>query len=124
MRIVLTRPAFKRFDSSGRIHLHRHGDVLDLDDTEAQRLLELGIGEPYAEQDDAPEDSDDADDSTDQDDVADAGSDEDEDAVDSDSTSTRPSPAMNRKAWDDYARSVGVDPSKFKSKPELIAALP
>jgi uncharacterized sporulation protein YeaH/YhbH (DUF444 family) len=124
MRIVLIRPALKRFDSSGRIHLHRHGDVLDLDDTEAQRLLELGIGEPYAEQDDAPdtEDAGDGDDSTAGDEDTDSPS--DEDTSDSDSTSSRPSPAMNRKAWDDYARSVGVDPSKFKSKPELIAALP
>ncbi|OLT54840.1 hypothetical protein BJF89_00995 [Corynebacterium sp. CNJ-954] len=123
MRIVLTRPALKRRDSSGRIHIHQHGDILNLDDTEAQRLLELSIAEPYAEQDDAPN-TDAADNSTADDEDTDSPSDEDEDTSDSDSTSSRPSPAMNRKAWDDYARSVGVDPTKFKSKPELIAALP
>lgn len=36
----------------------------------------------------------------------------------------RPLNAANRAAWDAYATAVGVDPSKFKSKDELIAALP
>lgn len=35
----------------------------------------------------------------------------------------RPPKVANRDRWDAYARSQGVDPSKFKSKEELIAAL-
>ena len=35
----------------------------------------------------------------------------------------RPPKVANRDQWDRYARSQGVDPSKFKSKEELIAAL-
>lgn len=35
----------------------------------------------------------------------------------------RPPKVANRDRWDAYARSQGVDPSKFKSKDELIAAL-
>ena len=35
----------------------------------------------------------------------------------------RPPKVANRDKWDAYARSQGVDPSKFKSKEELIAAL-
>ena len=36
----------------------------------------------------------------------------------------RPPHAANRKAWDAYAKSVGVNPERFKTKEELIAALP
>lgn len=35
----------------------------------------------------------------------------------------RPPKVANRDRWDAYARSQGVDPAKFKSKEELIAAL-
>ena len=35
----------------------------------------------------------------------------------------RPPKVANRDRWDAYARSQGVDPSKFKSKEDLIAAL-
>lgn len=35
----------------------------------------------------------------------------------------RPPKVANRDRWDAYARSQGVDPSKFKSKDDLIAAL-
>lgn len=35
----------------------------------------------------------------------------------------RPPRAATRERWEAYARSQGVDPSKFKSKEELIAAL-
>ena len=35
----------------------------------------------------------------------------------------RPPKVANRDRWDEYARAQGVDPSKFKSKEELIAAL-
>lgn len=36
----------------------------------------------------------------------------------------RPANAANRATWDAYARKQGIDPTQFKQKDELIAALP
>lgn len=132
MRIVLTSGLFQRRDSRGALVAYRRGDHADLPDKEAQRLITLGIAVDASDADpttptvtaeshtDAPTQATTSDDATPK---PAAGSPEPTPAPATD-TPKRPSPAMNREKWDAYARSVGVDPSKHKSKQELIAALP
>ncbi|WP_417287116.1 hypothetical protein [Corynebacterium variabile] len=114
MKIVLASAQFQRRGSRGEMLTHRRGDLIDLADDEANRLVTLGIA--VGENDAPPEEIPSA--------VPPAAP-----APVSEPESTgdgpkRPSPAMNREKWDAYARAVGVDPGKFKSKQELIAALP
>lgn len=114
MRIVLTSKLFQRRDDQGRLVGHHRGDVLDLDDAEALRLVSLDIAVDEA---DAPTIT------ATPEPVPQVPSAEPEATPVADGPD-RPSPAMNREKWDAYARAVGVDPSKFKTKQELIAALP
>lgn len=99
-----------------RIH-RRRDDLVEVDDRLIEWLLRSGIavlpGEPQEAEDTMQEEP-----------PAGEGQEYSEDTPEEEKKTPRPLSAANRATWDAYARTQGVDPAKFKSKEELIAALP
>lgn len=127
MKLVLTVGTWYQLDS-GRFVKRVKGDLVEVSEQTGAWLLRVGSakhpgGEAEAEEsqeqetlaagDVAPE--------------PDSG-DEPSDPVESQGSPAgevdRPANAANRATWDAYARKLGVDPTQFKQKDELIAALP
>ncbi|QRV71422.1 hypothetical protein clg_66 [Corynebacterium phage CL31] len=127
MKLVLTVGAWYQLDS-GRFMKRVKGDLVEVSDQTGAWLLRVGSakhpgGEAEAEESQeqetlsaggvAPE--------------PDSGDEPPEPAESPDGHTEvvdRPANAANRDAWDAYARKVGVDPTQYKSKEELRAALP
>lgn len=113
MRVVLVRPMLKRRDDSGRILIHRQGDLLDLGDVEGARLLALGIVADEADEPMPPP-------------APEVEVDEQDPEVEADEpmpveeSSGRPRNSAPIEEWRRYAEAQGID-SKGLSKAELRA---
>lgn len=121
MRVRLLTDRF-RIREGNKIRYFTKGDVFEAGDPQGQRLVKIGAAVPagvIAEQtvdegEDHPEDEPNLD----------AVAPDEAPVVDETSTITRPANAHNRDKWDAYARAMKIDPTQFKTKDELIAAIP
>lgn len=119
------------FEKKGNAYVrHDPGTVLEVEEAVADWLLRNGSAD-YAHSSQASEDDVDAEvqapDTGDTDGDGEdnnQGDDEIGDAETDDSDPERPLNTAKRELWDAYALKKNVDPTKFKSKEELIAALP
>lgn len=114
-----------------RVH-RRRGDSVDISEEDFGWAVRCGIAKPVAEESqkepqEEPQKEEPVDDEPEEGEVENPKAPEEGDTSGEESKPdkpNRPPHAANRKAWDAYAKSVGVDPERFKSKEELIAALP
>lgn len=117
MKLILTVTKWYQLED-GHFAERKRGDLIEVSAKVGEWLLRNGSAKhPDDETPDVDEESKREPDA----DVADIPAD---DPVDEGEQLQRPVNAANRNAWDTYARKVGVDPTQFKSKEELMAALP
>lgn len=118
MRVRLLTDRF-RIREGNKIRYFTKGDVFEAGESQGQRLVKIGaavvdggVSPQVDELTEAPTvgSAEPA--------VIEMGPDKPESSV------NRPPNAANRESWDNYARAMRVDPSAFKSKEELIAAIP
>lgn len=126
MKLILTVTKWYQLDD-GHFTERNRGDRIEVSDQVGEWLLrngsakhpEDGPEEATGEASPAGEVLDQEDHTSTEDVSADEGN-----TVGDDDQLDRPANAANRPTWDAYARKVGVDPTQFKSKEELMAALP
>lgn len=123
MKLILTVTKWYQLDN-GHFTERKRGELIEVNDQVGEWLLRHGSAKHPDEETsttDTPVDEDPTSDTVTPDDSSDAP---DDDPADKDDQPQRPANAANRPTWDAYARKVGVDPTQFKSKEELMAALP
>lgn len=127
MKLILTVDTWYQLDS-GRFVKRSKGDLVEVSEQTGAWLLRVGSAK-HPEESEEIELSQETETST-AGEIDQAADSEDESSELTESQEEpaevvdRPANAANRDTWDAYARKQGIDPSQFKQKNELIAALP
>lgn len=122
MELRLVSDRFRKRVGDNDYEYFTKGDVFTVDEAKGAHLIKIGAAvpadviteQPVDEGEDHPEDEPNLD----------AVAPDEAPVVDETSTITRPANAHNRDKWDAYARAMKIDPTQFKTKDELIAAIP
>lgn len=116
MKVQLIADRFRKRVNGDYAYFFK-GNLIEVDEVEAKRLLKSGaVIIPGAEQNDATEVDEP---------VTEQVAEHTAEATDAQPEGlARPANAANREKWDAYARAQKIDPTQFKTKDELIAAIP
>ncbi|MGO3084260.1 hypothetical protein [Ancrocorticia populi] len=121
-KIVLTAFQFDHRSGSGYTR-HRRGDVFDIEDSTAARLIRVGAAklaeESIEEEQEAGESLNGAS-VEDSEPPAEDSSEEEQEEVEAEEEFSRPAKAANVTKWRAYAKHLGIDTAN-KSKDEIIA---
>lgn len=122
MKVKIVAGVYGYRDQNGFLKPKGEGEVIDIDDTEAERLIGLGVAsavEPVASQDSIPDVSDDSEDDT----TPDESESEEEavsEAIDDEYVDYND---MSFEELKESAELLGIDTSKLRSKKAIIKAI-
>ena len=122
MKVKIIAGVYGYRDQNGFLKPKGEGEVIDIDDTEAERLIELGVAsavEPVAPQDSIPDVFDDSEGYT----THDESEDEEESVSEATDDEYVDYNDMSFEELKESAELLGIDTSKLRSKKAVIKAI-